>query len=698
MPRKYSLEKTRNIGIAAHIDAGKTTTTERILFYTGKLYKMGDVNEGSAAMDWMAQELERGITITSAMTTTIWKDTKINIIDTPGHVDFTIEVERSLRVLDGMVAVLCAKGGVESQTETVWKQAEHYSIPRIAYVNKMDISGADFFKCIGMMRERLKSNAVPIQLPIGKEDSFKGIIDLITMKAYYYSGDWGEAIIEDYIPDDMLEISQKFRENMIAKTAECNDYLLTKYVETEELTEDEIRNGIRNAVNNLNMVPVLCGSSYRNKGVQMLMDAIVYYLPSPSDIPVVKGISLNSKTEVEIHPDDNGLYTAFIFKIMSDPFAGKLSYIRVYSGKIKNGSYIYNSSKGKKEKIGRILQMHANHREDIDEIYSGDIAAIVGFRNISTGDTLSDEREPVVLETIEAPEPVIHMAIEPKSSSAKNDNQNQNKLSNVLKKFSEEDPTFKIHSDSDTGQTIISGMGELHLETIVDRIIREFNIDVKVGEPMVAYKETVRKTAKAQGKYIKQSGGKGQYGNCWIEIEPLKRGSGYEFVNKIVGGAIPKEYVPAIDASIREEMKKGVLGGFPVTDIRITLLDGKFHEVDSSQMAFKIAASIAFKEACLKAEPVLLEPFMKMIITVQEACVGEVTKDIVSKRGKIENVITDPEYYTVNALVPLSELFGYSTVLRSKTQGRGHYFMQVSHYEEVPSSLTIAALKKAISK
>jgi elongation factor G len=685
MPRKYSLENTRNIGIIAHIDAGKTTTAERILFYTGRVHKMGEVHDGSATMDWMEQEQERGITITSAATTADWKGTRINIIDTPGHVDFTAEVERSLRILDGVVAVICAKGGVEPQSETVWRQADKHCVPRIVYINKMDISGANFLGCVDMMRNRLRTNVMPIQLPIGSGDSFKGIVDLVTMKAYLYTDDLGKIIEESAIPNDMLDITEKYHELLIESIIENNEELLKKYLEGIVPTESEIRIGLRKATLNTSIVPVTCGSSYRNKGVQQLLDAIVDYLPSPLDIPAIKGISVLDEVEIERPANDNGPFTALAFKITADSYVGKLCFFRVYSGTLKAGSYIFNSKKNKKERIGRILQMHANHREEIDVVYSGEIAAAVGLKNTCTGDTLCEEGDPVILESMEFPEPVISVAIEPKSKVNQDDV--QDKIVAALQKLSEEDPTFKWYTDPETGQTIISGMGELHLEIIVDRLKREYKIDVDVGNPKVSYKETIRKTIKAQGKYIKQTGGKGQYGSCWIEIEPLKPGSGYEFVNKIVGGAIPKEYVPAVNTGIQEAMNKGVLGGFPVVDVRVSLIDGKYHEVDSSHMAFKIAGSIAFKEACRKAEPVLLEPIMKVNISCQEECMGDIIGDLSSKRGKILGIDAQSGAESIRALVPLSEMFGYTTALRSWTKGRGSFIMEASHFEEVPKNL-----------
>lgn len=681
MPRQYSLENVRNIGILAHIDAGKTTTTERILFYTGKVYKMGEVHEGAATMDWMEQEQERGITITSAATTAEWKGTRINIIDTPGHVDFTVEVERSLRVLDGAVALFCAKGGVEPQSETVWRQANKYHIPCIAYVNKMDITGADFFNCVQMMRDRLKANAVPIQLPIGKEDNFRGIVDIIEMKAFYYVDDFGKVIEEGPVPEDMEAIAKEYYGKLLEACAEQDEKLMEKYIEGEEVTAEDIRAVIRKATIDVKMTPVLCGSSYRNKGVQKLLDAVVYYLPSPVDIPPVCGVSVDGEEELQRVTDDDAPFSALAFKIMTDPFVGKLCYFRVYSGTLNAGSYVYNSTKGKRERVSRILQMHANHREDIETVYAGDIAAAVGLKDTTTGNTLCDEENPIILESMDFPEPVISVAIEPKTKAG------QEKLVMALQKLSEEDPTFTMHVDSETGQTIISGMGELHLEIIVDRLTREFKVEVNVGKPQVSYKETIRKSVRAEGKFIRQSGGRGQYGHCWIEIEPQERGSGYTFENKIVGGAIPKEYIPAIDAGIQDAMNNGVLGGYPVLDVKVTLVDGSYHEVDSSEMAFRIAASMAFKEGCRKAEPVLLEPIMKVDIVVPEEYMGDVMGNLNSRRGRIESLDMRGGAQAITAYAPLAEMFGYATDLRSMTQGRGTFVMQFSHYEEVPKSI-----------
>ena len=687
MPRQFSLENTRNIGIMAHIDAGKTTTTERILFYTGKLHRMGETHEGAATMDWMEEEQERCITITSAATTAQWKGTRINIIDTPGHVDFTVEVERSLRVLDGSVTVFCAKGGVEPQSETVWRQADKYHVPRIAYVNKMDIMGADFYNCIQMMKDRLKANAVPIQLPIGKEENFKGIVDLVTMKAIYYLDDLGTVLDEEPIPEDMVEIVEKYRNILVEAVAEQDENLMNKYLEGEELTEEEIRAGIRKATIAVEMIPVTCGSSYKNKGVQKLLDAVVDYLPSPLDIPPIKGVAPDEETEVERPADDEGSFSALAFKIMADPFVGKLCFFRVYSGKLNSGSYVYNSTKGKRERIGRLLQMHANHREEIDTVYSGDIAAAVGLKDTTTGDTLCSENDPVILESMEFPEPVIHIAVEPKTKAG------QEKMSTALAKLAEEDPTFKVHTDPETGQTIISGMGELHLEIIVDRLMREFKGEANVGQPQVAYTETIRKAVKSEGKFVRQSGGRGQYGHCVIEIQPQEPGSGYTFENKIVGGVIPKEYIPAIDEGIQDAMQNGVLGGYQVLDVKVTLVDGSYHEVDSSEMAFKIAGSMAFKEGCKKADPVLLEPIMRVDVVVPETYMGDVMGDLNSRRGRIEGMENRSGAQVITAKVPLANMFGYATELRSRTQGRGVFTMQFSHYEEVPKSIQESLLK-----
>jgi len=681
MPRKFSLEDTRNVGIMAHIDAGKTTTTERILFYTGRTHKLGETHEGSAIMDWMEQEQERGITITSAATTAQWRHCRINIIDTPGHVDFTVEVERSLRVLDGSVTVFCAKGGVEPQSETVWRQADKYRVPRIAYVNKMDIVGADFYRCVQMIRDRLGANPVPIQLPIGKEDHFTGIIDLVKMKAEIYKDDLGKVIEETDIPDDMKELAEEYRGKLVEAVAELDEELLTKYLEGEELTVDELKRGIRKATIENQIVPVTCGSSYRNKGVQLLLDAVVDYLPSPVDIPPIKGVKVGSDEEDERIASDDAPFAALAFKIMTDPYVGKLTFFRVYSGICDSGSYVLNSTKNKRERIGRLLQMHANHREDIDRVYAGDIAAAVGLKFTTTGDTLCDEAHPIILESMEFPEPVINIAIEPKTKAG------QEKMSIALSKLAEEDPTFRVWTDQETGQTIIAGMGELHLEIIVDRLLREFKVEANVGKPQVSYKETIRKAVRAEGKFIRQSGGKGQYGHCVIEVEPLEPGKGYEFVNKIVGGVIPKEYIPAVDSGIRDAMNSGVVAGYQVLDVRVTLVDGSYHEVDSSEMAFKIAGSMAFKEAMKNADPVLLEPIMKVDVTTPDEYLGDVMGDLNSRRGRIEGLEAIPGGQNVHAFVPLSEMFGYATDLRSKTQGRATYTMTPSHYEQVPKNI-----------
>ena len=688
MPRQYSLENTRNIGIMAHIDAGKTTTTERILYYTGKTYKIGETHEGTATMDWMAQEQERGITITSAATTTFWKGCRVNIIDTPGHVDFTVEVERSLRVLDGAVSVFCAKGGVEPQSETVWRQADTYGVPRMAYVNKMDIMGADFYRVLDMMKERLHANAVAIQLPIGKEESFEGIIDLVKMKAYYYRDDKGEVIDELDIPADMVELAEKYRHELLEAVAETDEELMMKYLESEELSEEEIKSGLRKATIANQLNPVVCGTSYKNKGVQKLLDAIVDFMPSPIDIPAIKGTKVGSEEEVERHSSDTEPFSALAFKIMTDPFVGKLAFFRVYSGTLTAGSYVYNSTKGKRERMGRILMMHANHREEIDMVYSGDIAAAVGLKDTTTGDTLCDEEHPVILESMEFPEPVIRVAIEPKTKAG------QEKMTMALVKLAEEDPTCKTYTDTETGQTIIAGMGELHLEIIVDRMMREFKVEATVGAPQVAYKETIRRKVKQEGRYVRQSGGRGQYGHCIIELEPTQPGEGYSFENKTVGGAIPKEYIPAIDAGIQEAAKSGVLGGYECVDFKVTLLDGSYHEVDSSEMAYKIAGSMAFKDGARKADPVLLEPVMKVEVVMPEEYMGDIIGNINSRRGRVEGMESRPGVQVVKAIVPLGEMFGYATDLRSRTQGRGVYTMQFSHYEEVPKSIAEKVIKK----
>jgi len=681
MPRRISLEDTRNIGIMAHIDAGKTTTTERILFYTGKLHKMGETHEGAATMDFMEQEQERGITISSAATTAEWKGKRINIIDTPGHVDFTVEVERSLRVLDGSVTLFCAKGGVEPQTETVWRQADKYHVPRIAHVNKMDISGADFFRVVQMIKDRLKANPVPIQLPIGKEENFQGIIDLVEDKAYIFIDDFGQKVEECPVPDDMVDIVKEYHEKLIEAVAEQDEDILIKYLEGEDITSDELRACIRKGTIAVEIIPVTCGSSYKNKGVQKLLDAVVDYLPSPLDIPPVRGI-LHDGEEEERTADDNSPFSALAFKIMTDPYVGKLCFFRVYSGTISAGSHVLNSTKTKRERMGRILLMHANHREEVDAVYTGDIAAVVGLKDTTTGDTICDEDNPILLESMEFPEPVISVAIEPKTKAG------QDKLSMALQKLSEEDPTFRTSINSETGQTIISGMGELHLDIIVDRLLREFKVEANVGKPQVSYKETITKAVKAEGKFVRQSGGHGQYGHCVIEMEPLKdEETSYSFVNKIVGGAIPKEYIPAVDAGIKDAMNSGILGGYQVLNIKVTLVDGSYHEVDSSEMAFKIAGSMAFKEACRKAGPILLEPIMKVDVVVPDDYLGDVIGDLNSRRGGIESIEARDGIHAIAAFVPLAEMFGYATELRSKTQGRGLFTMQSHHYAEVPKSL-----------
>ena len=680
MAREYSLQKTRNIGIMAHIDAGKTTTTERILFYTGRIHKMGETHEGAGTMDWMEQEQERGITITSAATTCHWLNHRINIIDTPGHVDFTVEVERSLRVLDGSVTVLCAKGGVEPQSETVWRQADTYGVPRMAYVNKMDIMGADFYNVVNMMKERLQCNAVPIQLPIGAEDTYKGLVDLVLNKAFVYYDDLGKDIREEEVPEDMKEQVEEYRLALLESVAETDEVLMEKYLEGEELTVDEIKKAIRKATIANEMVPVLCGTSYRNKGVQKLLDAVIDYMPSPLDVPAIKGVDLDGN-EVESPSSDDAPFAALAFKIMTDPFVGKLCFFRVYSGTLDAGSHVLNSTKDNKERIGRILQMHANDRKDIDKVYSGDIAAAVGLKNTTTGDTLCTPDHPVILESMEFPDPVIRVAIEPKTKEG------QEKMGIGLAKLAEEDPTFQTYTDEETGQTIIAGMGELHLEVIVDRLLREFKVEANVGKPQVAYKETIRKEVDIEHKYARQSGGKGQYGHVLMKLEPLEPGSGYEFVNKIVGGAIPKEYIPAVDAGVQGAMQSGVLAGYPVVDVRVTLYDGSYHEVDSSEMAFKIAASMAFKDGSKKADAVLKEPVMQVDVVVPEEYMGDVMGDLNSRRGQIQGMEARSGAQAIHAFVPLSEMFGYATELRSRTQGRGQYTMQPSHYEEVPKSI-----------
>ena len=681
MPRKVTLEKTRNIGIMAHIDAGKTTTTERILYYTGVNYKLGETHEGTATMDWMEQEQERGITITSAATTCFWKDHRINIIDTPGHVDFTVEVERSLRVLDGSVTVLCAKGGVEPQSETVWRQADHYHVPRMIYVNKMDIMGADFYNVLRMIDERLKCNAVPIQLPIGKEADFRGIIDLVEMKADVYYDEMGKDMRVEEIPADMADLANEYREKMLDAISMFDDEIMEMYLEGQDIPTDKIRTAIRKATIAVEMIPVVCGTSYRNKGVQKLLDAIVDYMPAPTDVPAIKGINPKTDNEEERASSDSEPFSALAFKIMTDPYVGRLSFFRVYSGTLNTGSSVLNATKGSRERMGRILQMHANHREDIETVYSGDIAAAVGLKNTTTGDTLCDEKHPIILESMEFPEPVIRVAIEPKTKAG------QEKMTVALIKLAEEDPTFKTYTDEETGQTIIAGMGELHLEIIVDRLLREFKVEANVGAPQVAYKETITRSVEQDTKYARQSGGKGQYGHVKIRVEPNESGKGYEFVNALVGGAIPKEYVPAVDAGIQGAMLSGVLAGYPVVDVKVTLYDGSYHEVDSSEMAFKIAGSMAFKEACQKAGATLLEPIMKVSVTAPDEYLGTVIGDISSRRGQIQGQETRSGATQVDALVPLASMFGYATDLRSSTQGRGQYTMEPHSYVEIPKSI-----------
>ena len=681
MAREYSLEKTRNIGIMAHIDAGKTTTTERILFYTGVNHKIGEVHDGAATMDWMVQEQERGITITSAATTCHWKNHRINIIDTPGHVDFTVEVERSLRVLDGAVAVLTARGGVEPQTETVWRQAENYNVPRMAYVNKMDITGADFFNVIKMMKERLNANAVAIQLPIGAEDTFKGIIDLVKMEAIVYEDDLGKVEDEVAIPDDMKDQAEEYREILLEALSELDDDFMEKYLGGEEITEDEIKAVIRKGTVSCKLCPVTCGTSYRNKGVQPLLDAIVDYMPAPTDIPPIAGINPETGEEDHRPSSDDEPFAALAFKIMTDPYVGKLAFFRVYSGILDGGSYVYNSTKGKKERIGRILQMHANNRKEIDRVYSGDIAAAVGLKDTTTGDTLCDEEHPIILESMVFPDPVISVAVEP---STKND---QEKMGVALQKLAEEDPTFRVRTDQETGQTIISGMGELHLQIIVDRMLREFKVDCKVGEPQVAYRETIRKSVEAEGKFVRQSGGHGQYGHCWLKLEPQEPGEGFSFENKVVGGAIPKEFIKPIEDGVKQAMEAGVVAGYPMVDIKATVFDGSFHEVDSSEAAFKVAGSMAFRNGAEKANPVLLEPYVKVEVTVPEEYMGDVIGDLNSRRGRIDGMEARNGSQVITGFVPLSEMLGYSTDLRSKTQGRGNYSMEVAYYDEVPKNI-----------
>ena len=688
MPREYSLENTRNIGIMAHIDAGKTTTTERILYYTGVNYKIGDTHDGTATMDWMEQEQERGITITSAATTCHWSGSRnqypehrINIIDTPGHVDFTIEVQRSLRVLDGSVTVFCAKGGVEPQSETVWHQADDYHVPRMAFVNKMDIMGADFFNVVKMMKDRLKCNAVPIQLPIGAEDTFKGIVDLMTMRAEVYYDDLGKDVRDEDIPEDLVDMAQEYHDAMVESICELDEELMMKYLEGEEITIDELKAALRKGVCNVQIITVMCGTAYRNKGVQMLLDAVVDYMPAPTDVPMIKGVNPDTEEEDSRPSSDEAPFSALAFKIMTDPYVGRLTFFRVYSGTLTAGSSVLNATKGNRERMGRILQMHANARKDIDIVYSGDIAAAVGLKNTTTGDTLCDEKHPIILESMNFPDPVIRVAIEPKTKAG------QEKMGIALTKLAEEDPTFRTWTDEETGQTIIAGMGELHLEIIVDRLLREFKVEANVGEPQVAYKETIRRSADVDMKYARQSGGKGQYGHVKIIVEPNESGKGYEFINKIVGGAIPKEYIEPVNQGIQGAMQAGVLAGYPVVDVKVTLYDGSFHEVDSSEMAFKIAGSMAFKEAMRKAEPVLMEPIMQVDVMVPEDYMGDVIGGLNARRGQIQGMEPRGGVQAVGAAVPLSEMFGYATALRSSTQGRGQYTMSPSHYTEVPKSV-----------
>lgn len=688
MARQFPLERTRNIGIMAHIDAGKTTTTERILFYTGRVHKIGEVHDGAATMDWMVQEQERGITITSAATTAHWKDHRINIIDTPGHVDFTVEVERSLRVLDGTVAVFDSVSGVEPQSETVWRQADKYGVPRMAYINKMDRMGADFFRAVSMIADRLGSNPIPIQVPIGSEENFKGMVDLVTMEALVYTDDLGTTSEHTGVPGDLVEKANEYREKLLEAVADTSEELMMKYLEGEELTEQEIREGLRKGTIANKFVPVLCGSSFKNKGVQPLLDAVVDYMPSPLDVPAIKGVHPETGEEDHRPSSDEAPFSALAFKIMADPYVGKLAFFRVYSGVLSSGSYVYNSTKGKRERIGRILLMHANHREEITEVYSGDIASAVGLKDTTTGDTLCDEKSPIILESMVFPEPVIDVAVEPKTKA------DQERMGTALARLAEEDPTFKMHTDQETGQTIISGMGELHLEIIVDRMQREFKVECNVGRPQVAYRETIRRTIKSEGKFVRQSGGRGQYGHCWVELEPLEPGSGYEFVNKVVGGVIPKEYISPIGAGIEEAMQNGILAGYPVVDMRATVYDGSYHDVDSSEMAFKIAGSMAFKAGALKANPVILEPIMKVEVTVPDEYMGDVIGDINSRRGRIEGMDARSGAQVIHGFVPLSEMFGYATDLRSRTQGRGTYSMQMDHFDEVPKNIAEGIITK----
>ena len=688
MARDCSLEMTRNIGIMAHIDAGKTTTTERILFYSGIVHKIGETHDGGATMDWMAQEQERGITITSAATTCHWLNHRINIIDTPGHVDFTVEVERSLRVLDGSVAVFCAKGGVEPQSETVWRQADKYGVPRMAYVNKMDILGADFYNVVDMMKTRLGTNAVPLQLPIGAEDTFKGLVDLIEMKALVYVDDLGKTSEAVDIPEDMMDKVEEYRQNLLDAVAESDDDLMMKYLEGEELTVEEIKAAIRKATIACKMTPVLCGSSYKNKGVQPMLDAVIAYMPSPVDVPAIKGVNPETGEDDCRPSSDEEPFAALAFKIMADPYVGKLAFFRVYSGVMQSGSYVFNSTKKKKERIGRILQMHANNRKEIDVVYSGDIAAAVGLKDTTTGDTLCDDKNPIILESMVFPEPVISVAVEPKTKA------DQEKMGIALARLAEEDPTFRVATDQETGQCIISGMGELHLEIIVDRMLREFKVECTVGAPQVAYRETIRKQLKTEGKFVRQSGGRGQYGHCWLELIPQEPGTGFSFENKVVGGAIPKEYINPIEAGVKEAMENGVVAGYPMVDIKVIVYDGSYHDVDSSEMAFKIAGSMGFKNGAAKANPVLLEPYMKVEVVVPEEYMGDVIGDLNSRRGRIEGMESRNGAQSIRAFVPLAEMFGYSTDLRSKTQGRGNYSMEISYYDEVPKNISEAIVAK----
>ena len=688
MGREFPLDKIRNIGIMAHIDAGKTTTTERILFYTGKTHKIGEVHDGAATMDWMVQEQERGITITSAATTCHWKGHSINIIDTPGHVDFTVEVERSLRVLDGSVAVFSAKGGVEPQSETVWRQAEEYNVPRIAYVNKMDTTGADFFNVIQMMKDRLGANAVAIQIPMGAEDSFVGLVDLVEMQAIIYGDKLGKDEEFEPIPEEYVEQAQKYRQILLEAIVESDDNLMEKYLEGEDLTKEEIKGAIRKMTCQCKLFPVTCGSSYKNKGVQPLLDAIIDYMPSPLDVPPIKGTNPETGEEEERPSDDNAPFAALAFKIATDPYVGRLAFFRVYSGTLSAGSYVYNANKEKRERIGRILRMHSNHRTEINDVYAGDIAAAVGLKDTGTGDTLCDEKAPIILESMVFPEPVISVAIEPKTKA------DQEKMGIALGKLAEEDPTFRVRTDPESSQTIISGMGELHLDIIVDRLKREFHVDCTVGNPQVAYRETIRKEVESQGKFVRQSGGKGQYGDCWLKLTPLQPGEGFKFENKIVGGAIPKEYIAPVEAGVKEAMENGVVAGYPMVDIGVTVFDGSYHEVDSSEMAFKIAGSMGFKNGAMKANPVLLEPYMKVEVTIPEEYMGDVIGDLNSRRGRIEGMEARSGAQVITAYVPLSEMFGYATDLRSKTQGRGNYSMEVDHYEEVPKNIAEAIIAK----